>query len=1562
MITNKEIEALELSPVKKDFYQIWNELLDTASKISARWDPASTNESDPGIVLLKVLTGIADKLNYNIDKNILEAFMPSATQMESMRKLCELVGYNMAYYQSATTEAKLGWGGYIINGKFAVEKDSNDSDNQSTLAIPQFSIIKDIDGKISYITTESATLSATIPVITIPCIEGQLCRCGADNDYTVFTTNLDEQNRYFLPEAKIAENGIFIYTKTGTEPVFQDRWTKVENLNTQAAKQNVYKIGFNSSRGVPYIQFPADINELAQNGLYIYYIRTSGVNGNIAARTLSTLELETPTGNDDKDLSGFYELVTVTNENAVMNGADIETIDQAYESYKKTIGTFDTLVTCRDYMNKIYTIYDDLNIPAVSNCIVSDIRDDINRAYTLCTFGESGLKYQDKALLKTESIIGTHKIKDATTGEITAEEELEVEVKTPQINNFDLILYPFTTVYGLNNEEEFINSFKYSAKNLELIKQELQKLKTISHKFIEPNSDDILCIKNYFRLSAKITTTRKVNAIEEAYILKNVQKNLYATFNCRQLDFGEDIPFDIIEKTIQEADTLIKNVSMDDPELITKIALCGGGDEITISDSNNTDEHYIKLLLRNILAGRISLFDYNENFKPEVTEAPYGYAEYENLYENVMSIAPSLNFDTNKIKGSNYEVDYEKLQTNEIIQFRAKNFKTTLTYPAYVNYYANLPNIANADTRQEAKAASFISILDFMNSNSTITANKTRWEELVDCQNANPEVELSQIAHLLFASKTEIAGVTGDTWNSLCKAYGALFYIENDIYVKPTTFAGEKTYYAIPIVNESNNSAFNRWKNYLSAYSYGRVKNLYVIYSSDWNTPGYLVDEDGCKYQARTVRSSFTNDSSLSSYFIPDYSNANAANNNYGLGIDGALGHVPANSEYMLGTNEYILINYTKSSDSSSTDTANSTKDIIINEVLGPGTYIRANFDLYHSNELAGQKTYSKRTNIGPWAGISSTPEGMFTLGPNEQIEVREPVILELESNTNFSKNINVYWILNNEDATFPATEVAGNDFSSYILQDGEYFFYTDEHKMEMSYFGNGTEIRLYNIPSLKKNTNETIELSVEDVLEKGILSIPWVLATIDPISATSQRKIEIVEYQYITLSAGDQLEDIDGLADSPTLSAKFQKCKSAQYILNGEQNTLPQFIGGGDDLFWEVASKLILDVGPTKAQTLTQIYTGNARANVAITIDDEDDPVVLENKQAYGELSFKTNYPCQTTNSSLALKEPISISVFSNKLITYDESSTGETAGQVSLANLNNYWTKLAFSNFQTESTKDIEVNLYTKIPNDNFGMIMVYVITEDDELTPDNMYNVPYITIEGDVIDEEDASAAEEEGGDVSGDDVSGDDVSGDDASSEEVDDDTPNICIYNYNDNSVIPSWWWAGRRKKEEEESHYRYYLRAGINCIQINQKCAGLTLHKNTGNLSKNNVIIFSELDLINAKNNATGINYAILGLDKDYCTELLRVLRTDYDPDFEFYYNCPMDNSTAIDLNASRITYTEGGTQKVESYLETMTTPSTWFDYNNMNNKFTISVLDTEFLKKGISLTRTSRI
>ena len=68
------------SYTNKDFRSIWPELIDLVKDLTDKWDPVNSNESDPGVALLKLKAFIADKLNFNIDKNVLEAFPSSVTQ------------------------------------------------------------------------------------------------------------------------------------------------------------------------------------------------------------------------------------------------------------------------------------------------------------------------------------------------------------------------------------------------------------------------------------------------------------------------------------------------------------------------------------------------------------------------------------------------------------------------------------------------------------------------------------------------------------------------------------------------------------------------------------------------------------------------------------------------------------------------------------------------------------------------------------------------------------------------------------------------------------------------------------------------------------------------------------------------------------------------------------------------------------------------------------------------------------------------------------------------------------------------------------------------------------------------------------------------------------------------------------------------------------------------------------------------------------------------------------------------------------------------------------------
>ena len=173
--------------------------MDLASKISYRWSPADTNESDPGIVLLKAVVALAEMLAYNTDKSILEAFMPSAAQIESMRALTSMLGYSMKFYRSATTTAVIG-----------VSSKVDWKDYPNGIFFPKFVNLKNEDEDINYVTYESFTLSESNPQQEVKVIEGEIYEASTGSDGIISLAQLDDNNRYILPEYNIAENGIFI--------------------------------------------------------------------------------------------------------------------------------------------------------------------------------------------------------------------------------------------------------------------------------------------------------------------------------------------------------------------------------------------------------------------------------------------------------------------------------------------------------------------------------------------------------------------------------------------------------------------------------------------------------------------------------------------------------------------------------------------------------------------------------------------------------------------------------------------------------------------------------------------------------------------------------------------------------------------------------------------------------------------------------------------------------------------------------------------------------------------------------------------------------------------------------------------------------------------------------------------------------------------------------------------------------------------------------------------------------------------------------------------------------
>ena len=689
-MTQKERELSNLSYTNKDFGQIYPELLDLATKISYKWDPASSDESDPGVVLLKLAALMADKNNYNIDKNILELFPLSVTQDANAREIFDQCGYVMRYYNSATTNVNIN----IIEEPEIEETDWTSFGDVSGYTrmyqLPMFTMLTDANNETVYTTTRDVSVPSTGEQVGVDVIEGKIVDLDIDGEVQITRANLDYNNRIYFPVMDIAENGIFISNnnQSGSD------WKRVDNLTIQAIGTYCYKFGLSHNGTSCYIEFPDDIDSLIGEGIYIKYIRTSGVDGNVGSRRISQLYTDT-TGK--KYLLGVTASTIdckITNDNLhisnalpATNGKNPETIDSAYRNYQKVKTTFDTLVSLKDYTDFLYTnkLY--------SNGYVCDRTNDPQCSYDIVEGSDSYAK--------------THTI-------------IELDGSSPKMTAFDLKIYGLTYVdspagnltKNVDTTFDVITWDKIVVSDYAILDQKLHDVKSIQHNLVVPEVNVPFMYKNKFDINCTLMPQYSLTDSQKQEVVYAIKYALAEVLNSRAIDFGNEADFDVIYDTILNADPRIKSVSLDTPKYETYAVYPTGAAscaELRIDDqSDEPSDTELKelwnkfrdnIVAKSVLAGKTPLFESKNDFNLPVfqTNPESLTAEYVRTEARI----PVSKFD------SQGQGEYE-IKENENIVLTSKNLITDQTYGSYVKYVQNLTQAAVRDSNYTLGSSEFI--------------------------------------------------------------------------------------------------------------------------------------------------------------------------------------------------------------------------------------------------------------------------------------------------------------------------------------------------------------------------------------------------------------------------------------------------------------------------------------------------------------------------------------------------------------------------------------------------------------------------------------------------------------------------------------------------------------------------------------------------------------------------------------------------------------------------------------------------------------------------------------
>lgn len=635
-----------ISYTNKDFRSIYPELIDLVKKLTNKWDPEITNESDPGLILLKLNAIIADKNNYNIDKNILEAFPLSVTQYGNARKIYDILGYKMKWYRSATTTLSM------VSNYDDLTSLKFKSPGSENIIFPIFTMFSNDSGDNVYTLTKSVTasnLAKGIPQTNLPVIEGTNYAYELNGDTLITLNHLDADLRLYFKEPYIAENGIFI--KNSTDSSWDKAWIKVDNLAAETLNQKIFEFGVTPNSNICYIQFPQDIGNLIGDGLNIQYVISSGVKGNVSAKEINTCTVDIIATKKDGDSAeiNLNDYINILNPDASTNGADPESLDEAYKNYKKIVGTFNTLVTCRDYENYIYNMKNSTE-DAVSNIVVSDRTNDLNSIYV--QLDEDGVN--KKQFVK------------ATYGGTT---------NTKEFTAYDLALAPLKPVSSIYDNNTFNATFELDSSTKATLEDSLQAEGTVSciqHDYIDNTRNPIVLFKNKFTVNAKILTYYKLSNEEIKDLKKQIQQALRLKYNSRKLEFGESIAYDELVSTIENSDSRIRAAIVDVPTYTTYTSSYSGDSKLntTLSENAAATDIYTNMVMR----GNTQLIDFNKDFNWQFGQVSA--AEY----DRITSITSEVT-----IPAGNLAAGYT-LKENENIQVLSPSYITTQTISSYIKY------------------------------------------------------------------------------------------------------------------------------------------------------------------------------------------------------------------------------------------------------------------------------------------------------------------------------------------------------------------------------------------------------------------------------------------------------------------------------------------------------------------------------------------------------------------------------------------------------------------------------------------------------------------------------------------------------------------------------------------------------------------------------------------------------------------------------------------------------------------------------------------------------------
>lgn len=327
------------------------------------WNPGS--EADPGMILLKALAANVDLLSFNLDTQVDEMYMQSATQIKSIRRLGVANGYVPGWYRSPRTTLTIENTSEVAvaldfslpdapnNVCYAATNALEDLTSIPYFIIPKSEVITDSDKVVLHPKGSVNGVNHRTDIVTRLAVQGTMKSVIVNPRMMVTSTKGVNTLTYRLPAQNVDGALIWVQELSSTlDPIKftepEKPWIRDTKNDFIQSTQRRYQVTVDDYNNL-IIVFNRFINDVIQYNrlIRVFYVETYGVAGEVSENVIA---LSTVDSSVASVLSVTHPANTLDMaDGSALTGKTPLTASQAAEEAKNYVNTNDSIITLKNF-------------------------------------------------------------------------------------------------------------------------------------------------------------------------------------------------------------------------------------------------------------------------------------------------------------------------------------------------------------------------------------------------------------------------------------------------------------------------------------------------------------------------------------------------------------------------------------------------------------------------------------------------------------------------------------------------------------------------------------------------------------------------------------------------------------------------------------------------------------------------------------------------------------------------------------------------------------------------------------------------------------------------------------------------------------------------------------------------------------------------------------------------------------------------------------------------------------------------------------------------------------